>query len=255
MPKELIPLVPIRQAGTSLRERKHDLLFSYLPKVLLAAVVVSFVVPIWVKYLCKIVPAETTLRECLIATALFGGALFYSLSQYFKMQKEAYTYNKGIEGEIYIGTLLERFRSRGAEIYHDIAGEGFNVDHLIVSRKGIYMIETKNWTKKDDDARIHFDGVAITANGYRSEEVLERVAAYEEWLNDLFCRLTSKHWEIQKVVLFPNWYVENSSANDTWVLNEKAFMKWFDNAEERLDEADYKLLVSRLSDHLKLEND
>lgn len=45
--------------------------------------------------------------------------------------------------------------------------------------------------------------------------------------------------EIRPVVLFPEWYVEAQPRGvETWVLNEKAFIKFVENEPTRLSKED-----------------
>ena len=48
----------------------------------------------------------------------------------------------GLAGERAVGQFLEGLRVGGARILHDIQGDDFNVDHVVVSSRGIYCIET-----------------------------------------------------------------------------------------------------------------
>lgn len=49
----------------------------------------------------------------------------------------------GRDGERDVGQFLERLRENGAKIFHDIPGDGFNLDHVVVHSSGVYVIETK----------------------------------------------------------------------------------------------------------------
>jgi hypothetical protein len=50
--------------------------------------------------------------------------------------------------------------------YHDIVGDSFNVDHVVISAKGIYVIETKTYSKPASGAaNITYDGQQLLVNG------------------------------------------------------------------------------------------
>ena len=55
-------------------------------------------------------------------------------------------WTRGAHAESIVGFALEKLRSLGFEIVHDVpqAGEG-NVDHLVSGPSGVFMIETKRW--------------------------------------------------------------------------------------------------------------
>lgn len=250
---KLKKLIPVTQPGDSLRERRELVVDSIMLRTMIPFVILGFVITYWLQVLFDL---KVTTSAAILLTGIFLSSILWAVWQFRKKMKELRCINRGIEGEVYIGTLLERFRIHGAEIYHDIEADSFNIDHLIISQKGIYLIETKNWAKKDvANSKIIFDGSTITANGYTSNEVLSKVSGYEKWLLNLFEELTGKKkWTIQKVVLFPNWYVEGKNSKDFWVLNETAFMKWFEKADVSLELTDVRLLNKCFKDNLKAKS-
>ena len=73
----------------------------------------------------------------------------------------------GRDGERAVGQYLDQLRESGARVFHDIVGQGFNVDHVVVAAQGIFVVETKTWRKRArGDAHISFDGTSIRAAGY-----------------------------------------------------------------------------------------
>jgi hypothetical protein len=56
---------------------------------------------------------------------------------------------------------LEGLREGGASVFHDVPGEGFNLDHAVIARSGILVIDTKTCSKPDMVAKITFDGQII----------------------------------------------------------------------------------------------
>jgi hypothetical protein len=49
----------------------------------------------------------------------------------------------GRDGEKIVAEQLECLRESGAQVFHDVPGDGFNLDHVVISNHGIYAIETK----------------------------------------------------------------------------------------------------------------
>lgn len=71
----------------------------------------------------------------------------------------------GLAGERAVGQFLEGLRVGGARILHDIQGDDFNVDHVVVSSRCIYCIETKTITKHRSDSIVNYDGRRILVDG------------------------------------------------------------------------------------------
>lgn len=58
--------------------------------------------------------------------------------------------------------------------------------------------------------------------------------------------------EVRPVVLFPEWYVEAQPRGvETWVLNEKAFVKFVENEPERLSKEDVFRLAAALGRYVR----
>jgi hypothetical protein len=71
----------------------------------------------------------------------------------------------GLEGERTVGHALEELRVYGYQVFHDIPGNKFNIDHVIAGPAGIFTIETKTRSKPGDG-----DGLERAVQG------LERLA-------------------------------------------------------------------------------
>ena len=50
-------------------------------------------------------------------------------------------------GERAVGQHLERLRESGIHVFHDVPGDGFNIDHVLVGEQGIFTVETKTFSK------------------------------------------------------------------------------------------------------------
>ena len=69
----------------------------------------------------------------------------------FKVKKTRWVlmrYRKGLEGERLVGETLNRLSNESTFVFHDIPGNRFNVDHIIVSTRGIFVIETKHFNRE-----------------------------------------------------------------------------------------------------------
>lgn len=65
------------------------------------------------------------------------------------------------------------------------------MDHVVISLKGIFVIETKTWSKpKGRDTKIVYDGEKILIDGWTlTPDPLKQVQANSVWIRDL---LTTK---------------------------------------------------------------
>src|SRR5262249_34029442 len=154
-------------------------------------------------------------------------AVAYSLYRYFTVRRRVKTLRLGLDGEKAVGQFLERLRAQDCKVFHDIPGDGFNLDHVVVAPQGIFVIETKTYSKPiRGAANVQYDGEKLLVNGKEIERNPVRQALAERnWLQDLLEHTTDRRFPIKAVIVFPGWFVEttpNRNTNNLWVLNPRA---------------------------------
>lgn len=100
----------------------------------------------------------------------------------------------GRDGEKAVGQLLEKLRAMGASVFHDVPAEGFNVDHVVISSKGIYVIETKTYSKPNGrKATVWYDGMRLTIDGkVPRKDPVNQAQAITDWVQGLLKESTGK---------------------------------------------------------------
>jgi hypothetical protein len=162
----------------------------------------------------------------------------------------------GRDGEKVVGQSLEDLRTGGIIVLHDITADGFNVDHVVISNQGIFVIETKTNSKPNGkDAKVVFDGEIITVGGWTpSRDPIKQVQANAAWVRDLLKESTGKSFPVKPVVLFPGWYIESVGphAHDkVWVLNPKGLPAFIANEKTTLSIEDIKTATCHLSRYIR----
>jgi Nuclease-related domain len=116
----------------------------------------------------------------------------------------------GRDGERCVGQFLERLRDGGGQVFHDIPGRGFNLDHVVISPHGLYVIETKTVSKPSPKATITVEGDSLRVAGRLPDRnPIEQVRAGAGWLERLLENSTGKRFAVRGVVVYPGWFVEN----------------------------------------------
>ncbi|MGL4609050.1 MAG: nuclease-related domain-containing protein [Trueperaceae bacterium] len=64
---------------------------------------------------------------------------------FFGSDKHFHTSAKGMEGERKVGKLLKQL-PEGWRVWHDLDIGGENVDHIVASAKGVFILEAKNYS-------------------------------------------------------------------------------------------------------------
>lgn len=238
---------PLRLPGQSLEEEKGKIWDDRLElPVLITAFLLAFAVVEWWRFFTN--PPPLPILYSIIALL----AIAFVTRRVLKALPEIRALKQGIEGERAVGQFLDQLREKGYHVFHDLIGDGFNVDHAIIGPAGAFTIETKTWSKPvHGDARIKFDGEHIIALGREPDRnPIVQARAQASWLKGLLVESTGKTFEVFPVVVFPGWYIEQTasgSLRNIWVLEPKALVKFLDHAPHQLSTADVKLASFHLS--------
>jgi Nuclease-related domain len=69
-----------------------------------------------------------------------------------------------------VGLYLERLRAEGADVFHDVPSENFNIDHVVLSLHGFFAVETKTRSNPTcGDARVALTEEGLLVNGFRPD--------------------------------------------------------------------------------------
>ena len=242
---------PLRNPGQSLDEELQQLFVDkFLPYFLFPPLFLAYAIAEWWRYYRPSPPYPWTM------TLLALVSVIYSAYQIRKLRPKIHALKLGRDGEKIVGQSLEELRIGGAIILHDIASNGFNVDHVVISYQGIFVIETKTHSKpKGRDAKVVFDGEILSVGGWTpSRDPIKQVQANTAWVRDLLKESTGKSFPVKSVVLFPGWYVETigTHAHDrVWVLNPKALPAFIANVKTALPLEDVKMATCHLSRYIR----
>jgi len=241
---------PLRTPGESLSEERERLLYDELaPTLTLAVVMVAFAAVQWWAFLVKAPP------QPIPATLLAAGAVGYCAYRFRKAVPRLRNLNLGLDGEKSVGQFLEAHRAADWHLFHDVRGPGFNVDHILVTPKGVFAVETKTRRKPArGQAVVKYDGDKVLVNGLEPDrDPVVQARAARNWTRDLLFETTGIQYPVRGVVVFPGWFVEPPKGGkrpDIWVLNEKAFVKFVENEAVVVKSEDVALASARLVNYM-----
>ena len=148
-----------------------------------------------------------------------------------------------------------RFATKKLDIYHDIFGGNFNLDHVIVSAKGIYVVETKTYSKPiKGEAKIKYDGNNLLIDGRPAlSDPVVQVKAGAKWLTEILQSSTGKTFHVRSAIVFPGWYVESSGTpTDVWILNPKGLPKYLEGQKDVINNEDVNLAIFHLRRFIRM---
>jgi hypothetical protein len=178
-------------------------------------------------------------------------ALGYAVYRVWRVIPVARALRLARDGERAVGQYLEQLRRDGYQVFHDVIGSGFNVDHVAIGPAGVFAIETKTFSKPaSGPAKVLVDGDRILVDGRQPDrDPLVQGKAQANWLGNLLAESTGRKFRVRSVIVFPGWYVEQDRASrrEVWVLNPKGLPSFLENEPRTLSPEDVKLASYHLS--------
>ena len=176
-----------------------------------------------------------------LPTLFAGLALLASIWggwQFWGLRREIRRVKLGRDGERAVGQFLEDLRRSGARVFHDVPAGEFNLDHVVICSKGVFVVETKTWSKPSGSSRISVREGVLLRDGVPAEgNVLGQALGEAAWLRAFLLDSTGERYPVHPVVVFPGWFVEPLDAETksrVWVLEPKALPSFLAQEPERL---------------------
>lgn len=129
----------------------------------------------------------------------------------------------GLDAELAAGQELDLLMRQGAVVFHDLPGERFNVDHVVVAPQGVFAVETKGYRKPQrdrgaDDARVDYDGKLLNFPDWSSDKPLQQAQRQARWLGQWLTSATGEPVEVTPVLALPGWFVNRKGRGPVQVF-------------------------------------
>ena len=158
-----------------------------------------------------------------------GGGILIVLWEMSKLRKLLLKSRKiklGRDGEIYTGQELNYLMRKGAWVYHDIPYKYGNIDHVVISKSGIYTIETKAVRKPMNknggrDAKVFVKNGSLVFPHFTTSKPIEQAKQHADYLKKA---LEKKGYScpVYAVVALPGWFVDKGKAKNGFLaINPK----------------------------------
>jgi len=232
---------PLRTPGQSLSEEiekgfeDRAMAFAFAGLVLLGMAVLE-----WVRWALRPSPCPVVFSIGAVLGCAFATWRIWRLYTWVKPRV------LGLQGERAVGQELEELREKGYRVFHDIVGDGHNIDHVLVGPGGVFAIETKTHRKPArGQSKIVFDGEKVTINGHTPDRnPVHQVQAAARELKGIVHSTTGRDVKVQPVLLYPGWFVQPLPRGSAlWVLNPKAPPSFLDKEPGRLAPEDIALVA------------
>jgi hypothetical protein len=240
---------PLRNPGQSLDEEIQELFDDKIVSALWVTMALFLVAVLeWFAY-WRHLP-----RQPVTYTAMALLAAAYTTWRFFKVRKRMRALRQGRDGERVVGQYLDDRCASDTRIFHDVPGSGFNLDHVVISPNGVFVVETKTISKPSPQSRVTIRGEQLLVAGRPLDrDPITQVRAQIGWLTRILEESTGKRFPVKGAVVFPGWFVEPPSGPklDIWVLEPKALPAFIEREPQRLPMSDVSLAAFHLSRYVR----
>jgi nuclease-like protein len=236
---------PLHNPGQSLDEQIHDSAEDLFVPLGFALVLLLLAGLEWYRYFRPLPPSPWTYSAGAIGAASF--ASYRCWKTWIRLR----ALKLGRDGEKAVGQFLESLGQKGYRVFHDVVGDHFNVDHVLIGPAGIFTIETKTHSKPiRGRPKISFNGETILLHGYAPDrDPVVQATAQASWLRELLSESTGRKFEVRPVIVYPGWFVTNDAPRDCQVrvVNPRMLPGFLDREPSRLSTEDLHLASFHLS--------
>jgi hypothetical protein len=213
----------LRGPGTTLREEIDDKtahIGSYLI-VLVALPLLTLAMHLSQSYIGG---QPETPHRILVNSALVIGVVLFASYRLFQSYTRRFQLQCALDAEIAVAQELDQLMRQGAIAFHDFPAEQFNIDHVVVTRGGVFAVETKSRLKPDrgggpEDAKVSFDGHALLFPGWKDTETLAQARRQARWLAHWLTSAVGTPVEVIPIVALPGWFVNRRAKSDVRVIS------------------------------------
>ncbi len=234
---------PLRLPGQSVQDEMDLILEEVLAYIITGAVVVAMTAAIWISTISK------TLLNPWIVTALCTVVICYCSARGYRALKKVPSLKLGRDGERIVAEQLDMLKADGAVVLHDIVAGSFNIDHVILARRGIFVAETKTRSKPSSGvSKVIYDGTTLLVDGVKPDrDPIAQAEMNAQWLSKTLAESTGKRFAVKPVVLFPGWWVENKAKTPkVWVLEPKQLPGFVQHEPVSISDSDLHMAVYHL---------
>jgi hypothetical protein len=186
-----------------------------------------------------------------------GSSAFFGVRLFGLLRSRA-NYRLGFEGERFVGEELSRLIVLGFEIYHDVPFDGFNIDHVLVGPRGVFIVETKTRRKPVNESgntkfQVQFDGKFLQwpwgADSYGIEQAKNNAKTLANWLSSA---VGENVWATP-ILTMPGWLVERKITGEAiHVLNPKEIYQVCSSYPEKLTEPQIQRICHQLDQKCRI---
>ena len=164
--------------------------------------------------------------------------IFFFLLMTLKRLKKRRRLRLGYEGAVAVGQELNQLMLEGNHVYHDFPADQFTIDHVVLGRSGLFVVQTEARSKsanngRREDETVEYNGQILMFPNGDDLKIIERAERQSSWLSQWISRAVEDQIAARAIVALPGWFVKRTSADGISVVNPKQFPSLFKHIKPR----------------------
>ncbi len=248
----------LRPPGFSLSLRLDRTVDAILSKIVWACFFCCFA-GIAALTLANLLAQNAPASWLLLFTVIFAGFVipgaFFSLLA-FRGFREGENIRLGLRGEQAVAEALNEAASVGFRSFHDLpGGETWNIDHVAVGTRGLFLIETKarrrlkNW-KGLPEHEVIYDGEKLQFPRGPDSRPIEQAKRNAKWLSNYLEKKTGEPVRVEPLVILPGWFVKITAKGNSAVkvMNANYLVKFLQGQNEIVAPSQVRRIITALDE-------
>jgi len=146
--------------------------------------------------------------------------------------REKRTIRAAYDSQVAVAQELNQLMRDGYHVYHNVPGDNFDIDHVIVGHTGVFAVETETRAKpktanRMQDTTVTYDGRALYFPKGDDWKTIDLAKHQASWLSTWIQQSVGEPVAVRAVVVLPGWYVKRISADGIPVINPQQFSSLF----------------------------
>lgn len=168
-----------------------------------------------------------------------GVAVFFGfyLFKFIRLRSRCLKCRSAYDDEVAVARELNKLSSKGYQVYHDVPGEIFKIDHVVVGISGVMTVETvthsQGSSSRRTDAIVTYDGRMLHFPKHSDHRIVDEAKHQAIWLSQWLSSDVGKDICARAMVAMPGWFVKRTSADGIPVVNPKQIETLFTHIKPR----------------------
>jgi hypothetical protein len=231
-----------------------DALFQFVQHILIGCALSGSAVALGLQLTAHLPISYLLLFLLLFASFALAG--IYVFWRAFRQFRQAQHIRLGLRGEQAVAEALSEVADCGFRAFHDLpGGENWNIDHVAVCSRGVFLIETKARRKRinqtgQPEHKVFYDGDTLRFPAGTDRKAVAQTQRNAQWLSEFLKKRCGEPVTVTPVLVLPGWYVETTKGGPfcVKVMNASYLCKFLRAQNSNIEAAQTRRIIAALDE-------